>query len=793
MKIIFPFLFLFTFVSVLFGQQTNEEQVYRSLAIKLYNEALQFDSTGNDVAALKALGQALFLDAGFARAYSKSAEIKMRQGKLDDALEDVNKSLAISEDYQAYQTRAEINYKKGDFEKAKSDIALARKMAGSIDDTPSGDSFEDMLVNDMYEQGLQLIAQNKMEPALDKFNEIIALNPNFAKAYLQKGLIYADFADYTAAANNLEMARQIEPSALTDLYIIKVMLKMDKSAEALQRFETIKMDELSTQDVRIYREVVGELADLLYLSGLELQQAGDFDEALNNFQHLIKLTPGFADAYFHIGEIYVQSNNNSQAVAAFDKSIQLNPAKNALLARGKLKSDLGDLDGAFSDLAMAKEMKPLDVNKLSMPSDFISLNNDLLNPEIVEPAKDDENVLAMPQKAEEQKPEEVVIVEEAGKGELVEEVLAETIHETEPVAEHMSYFDAIDLADQLYKTGDMDAAIHYYQEASRIDPNKNYPKTKIREIQNSDNAPDAPGLQSFDDLIVGGDYYFGIKAYKNARSKYQEALLLNPENEYAAQQIEIIDELEQGSKAATSKKETPDEKDIDELPGKDAGSLEGSDESVKYYNEGLELYYDSDLEGALEKFRQAINLDPELVDAYYNSGFIKLNQADFNEAIADFDIVLSITPNDKAYFYKGRALMGLNRLEEAAIQYTMAIEMNPQFFYAYNNRGNVLFQLGEYEASVIDFTKAITINPEYVFAYNNRGNAYFKLDKYPEALSDYNFAIDLRPEYGFAYLNRGITHEILGNMDEACADWKKSAELGIQVGNVYYQEQCEKE
>ena len=63
--------------------------------------------------------------------------------------------------------------------------------------------------------------------------------------------------------------------------------------------------------------------------------------------------------------------------------------------------------------------------------------------------------------------------------------------------------------------------------------------------------------------------------------------------------------------------------------------------------------------------------------------------------------------------------------------------------------------MGNYDEALKDYDKAIELDPNYTFAYNNRGLAFYKLDKFEEALKDYDKAIELDPSYTFVYNNRG--------------------------------------
>ena len=69
----------------------------------------------------------------------------------------------------------------------------------------------------------------------------------------------------------------------------------------------------------------------------------------------------------------------------------------------------------------------------------------------------------------------------------------------------------------------------------------------------------------------------------------------------------------------------------------------------------------------------------------------------------------------------GLAFTDLGRIEEAILDYTKAIEMNPMDDLVYYNRGyyyfyifkaNAMNDLGRKEEAIKDYTRAIEINPQ---------------------------------------------------------------------------------
>jgi tetratricopeptide (TPR) repeat protein len=106
-----------------------------------------------------------------------------------------------------------------------------------------------------------------------------------------------------------------------------------------------------------------------------------------------------------------------------------------------------------------------------------------------------------------------------------------------------------------------------------------------------------------------------------------------------------------------------------------------------------------------------------------------------------------------------------------------AIELDPNYVYAYSNRGVIYGELKEYQQAILDLDRAIELDPTLVGSYNNRGWAYNKLKEYQLAIRDLDRAIELDPNYPTAYHNRGLAYLRLKNIAQARADYERSYEL----------------
>lgn len=74
--------------------------------------------------------------------------------------------------------------------------------------------------------------------------------------------------------------------------------------------------------------------------------------------------------------------------------------------------------------------------------------------------------------------------------------------------------------------------------------------------------------------------------------------------------------------------------------------------SASVYNLGLKSYEQNDIESAITFFKQAIDLDPEFIDAYFNLGAIYKKQKKYYNAIEAFKKVVELSPKDLEAVYE---------------------------------------------------------------------------------------------------------------------------------------------
>ena len=75
---------------------------------------------------------------------------------------------------------------------------------------------------------------------------------------------------------------------------------------------------------------------------------------------------------------------------------------------------------------------------------------------------------------------------------------------------------------------------------------------------------------------------------------------------------------------------------------------------------------------------------------------------------------------------------------------------NYRLIKAYDLRGNSNMFLGNYQEAIVDFSKALEIDPRDSYLYFWRGFAYESLMDYPNAVKDLKISQQLDPEFGLS-------------------------------------------
>ena len=196
---------------------------------------------------------------------------------------------------------------------------------------------------------------------------------------------------------------------------------------------------------------------------------------------------------------------------------------------------------------------------------------------------------------------------------------------------------------------------------------------------------------------------------------------------------------------------------------------------------------EQEYEKAIEHYTKAIELKPDLANAYNNRSIIYGQKGDVDVAIQDYTKTIELNPQEaNAYYNRGIAYDQKGDVDAAIQDYTKTIELNPEETTAYLNRGIAYSEKGDIDAAIQDLNKAIELNPQYTEAYNNRGVAYRQKGDIDAAIQDLNKVIELNPQHANAYLNRGVMWLHLREWEKAKTDFSDVKNMGADLVALFH-------
>ncbi len=179
--------------------------------------------------------------------------------------------------------------------------------------------------------------------------------------------------------------------------------------------------------------------------------------------------------------------------------------------------------------------------------------------------------------------------------------------------------------------------------------------------------------------------------------------------------------------------------------------------------EGMKLIEGEDHEGALKVFEKLLS-EGESAEVYYNIGYVKTAQGQYQEGIEAFRKATQLDRLfAKAFEAMGRAHKALGQPEKAEECLNKAAEI----YLSSDKEGEAEEVLNE----------ILEVNPDTVNVYNTLGVLYRKKGDYPTALKHYQKALKIHPKEPNIYYNIGRIHVDMKNLDEAKSYFDKALTL----------------
>lgn len=141
------------------------------------------------------------------------------------------------------------------------------------------------------------------------------------------------------------------------------------------------------------------------------------------------------------------------------------------------------------------------------------------------------------------------------------------------------------------------------------------------------------------------------------------------------------------------------------------------------------------------------------ISSLFNKAFRTLNSKQTLDDDKDYLYLLETNPqNRRSQKYRNLAIRQ-DDYREALILFTEVLKIIPKHILSIELSAICNINLRNLTAAIEDCARAIEIDPEYAYAYNNRGFSKASLEDYQNAIEDFSKAIKIDPEYAYATLS----------------------------------------
>ena len=185
---------------------------------------------------------------------------------------------------------------------------------------------------------------------------------------------------------------------------------------------------------------------------------------------------------------------------------------------------------------------------------------------------------------------------------------------------------------------------------------------------------------------------------------------------------------------------------------------------------GICSYAMGNISAAKKWFKEALKVDIDKVDAYYNLGIVALKLGKLSEAAKYLDESMKHGDNsDATIFLAAKCYFALGEYRKAAKLFDiyinkMGLSANKD---AYWYSGLALYRLGRLRKALSRFRRFSFLVDNPAAAYYNMGNCYFGLGELKKAINCYLKALNWRRRYTDAAYNLWKTYQVLGDTKDA--------------------------
>lgn len=171
---------------------------------------------------------------------------------------------------------------------------------------------------------------------------------------------------------------------------------------------------------------------------------------------------------------------------------------------------------------------------------------------------------------------------------------------------------------------------------------------------------------------------------------------------------------------------------------------------------------------AKKLIEQALSKAPESADALLAKAKILASQGDLPGAGAVLDRLISLHPeNGSGWDLLGDLRMGEQKLDEAEVAYSHAIEFVQNNYGSLFKRALLYLRMENYDAAQVDTKQLLAIAPQHPRPNYVQGLLNFRAEKYPEAITALSLAEPAAEQFPLVLFFLASAQLIEGHIDQA--------------------------
>jgi len=191
---------------------------------------------------------------------------------------------------------------------------------------------------------------------------------------------------------------------------------------------------------------------------------------------------------------------------------------------------------------------------------------------------------------------------------------------------------------------------------------------------------------------------------------------------------------------------------------------------------GLVELKNGSFQSALEDWRHASALQPDLPLVIKLLGRIQMSLSRYDEAVQNFTKAVKLDPSDaQAWFFTGLAYLKVDNDGDRALDaFLRAIELNPSYALARIRYAMYLFAMLRFDEAVVEARRAQQLDPVSSLVNTFAGAAYFLAGRVEDATASWQNVLELDPGYSDASHFLARTHVLQGRYEQGIAELQRA-------------------